>query len=228
MKFDFSGNSMWHLVMQSDFITWLILLALFAMSVLCWAVFFYKLILLRIKKQEMKKALTLLRSVRTFEELRAVIASLSDTLPGFLLQSHLGSLKTLLEDHPNNQKLMDHQIDLLNLSIDQTVEQCIFNEESYLSVLFTCASAAPLIGLFGTVWGLIHAFIGISEKQTADISAVAPGIAEALIATLGGLVVAIPALMMYHYLNVGVKTMEQQLFATSDRFNWIVQRLFAE
>ena len=78
-------------------------------------------------------------------------------------------------------------------------------EESYLPFLFTSASVSPLLGLFGTVWGLVHAFIRISEKQSADITTVAPGIAEALITTLAGLLVAVPALVMYHYLIAQIR-----------------------
>ena len=66
-------------------------------------------------------------------------------------------------------------------------------------MLSVSAAVSPLLGLFGTVWGLVHAFVRIGELQTADIATVAPGIAEALITTLAGLMVAIPALVMYHY-----------------------------
>jgi len=83
------------------------------------------------------------------------------------------------------------------------------------------------LGLFGTVWGLVHAFIRISEKQSADITTVAPGIAEALITTLAGLLVAIPALVMYHYLMSEIRTIERQLFILADKFSFIVQKLFS-
>jgi biopolymer transport protein ExbB len=70
--------------------------------------------------------------------------------------------------------------------------------ESTSAALSTTASVAPLLGLFGTVWGLVHAFMNIAATQSADITAVAPGIAEALITTIAGLLVAIPALVMYN------------------------------
>jgi biopolymer transport protein ExbB/TolQ len=81
-----------------------------------------------------------------------------------------------------------------------------------------------LLGLFGTVWGLIHAFIRISEKQAADITVVAPGIAEALITTLAGLIVAIPALIMYNYLIVRVRHIETQMVQLADRIAFIAQQ----
>jgi biopolymer transport protein ExbB len=66
------------------------------------------------------------------------------------------------------------------------------------SILATIGSTAPFVGLFGTVWGIMNAFIGISKTQTTNLAVVAPGIAEALLATAMGLVAAIPAVMIYN------------------------------
>ena len=137
------------------------------------------------------------------------------------------TLKSLLEAHPERPKLNDKEVEMLQYAVDQTVQDIVHHEESYLPILFTCAGASPLIGLFGTVWGLIHAFMRISEKQSADIATVAPGIAEALITTLAGLLVAIPSLIMYHYLMTQVRKIEHQLYSLADKFMWVVQRLFA-
>src|SRR5690606_23248667 len=65
-------------------------------------------------------------------------------------------------------------------------------------VLATIGSTAPFVGLFGTVWGIMNAFIGISQAQTTNLAVVAPGIAEALLATASGLVAAIPAVVIYN------------------------------
>jgi biopolymer transport protein ExbB len=67
--------------------------------------------------------------------------------------------------------------------------------------LATIGSTAPFVGLFGTVWGIMNAFIGISEAQTTNLAVVAPGIAEALLATAIGLVAAIPAVVIYNRLR---------------------------
>jgi biopolymer transport protein ExbB len=67
-------------------------------------------------------------------------------------------------------------------------------------ILATIGATAPFVGLFGTVWGIMNAFIGISESQTTNLAVVAPGIAEALLATALGLVAAIPAVMIYNHL----------------------------
>jgi biopolymer transport protein ExbB len=66
-------------------------------------------------------------------------------------------------------------------------------------LLATIGATAPFVGLFGTVWGIMNAFIGISESQTTNLAVVAPGIAEALLATALGLVAAIPAVVIYNH-----------------------------
>ena len=70
-------------------------------------------------------------------------------------------------------------------------------------ILATIGAMAPFVGLFGTVWGIMNAFIGISQAQTTNLAVVAPGIAEALLATALGLVAAIPAVVIYNHLARG-------------------------
>ena len=71
--------------------------------------------------------------------------------------------------------------------------------ETHLPFLATVGSTSPYIGLFGTVWGIMNSFIGIAEQQTTNLAVVAPGIAEALLATALGLVAAIPAVVIYNH-----------------------------
>jgi biopolymer transport protein ExbB len=70
-----------------------------------------------------------------------------------------------------------------------------------VNVLATIGSTAPFVGLFGTVWGIMNAFVGIAEKQTTNLAVVAPGIAEALLATAMGLVAAIPSVVIYNHFS---------------------------
>jgi len=92
--------------------------------------------------------------------------------------------------------------------------------------IFTATIAiSPLLGLFGTVWGLIHAFMRISEKQSADIATVAPGIAEALITTLAGLMVAIPAVVMLCYLQSQVRALEYYALRLADTLSMTLSRI---
>ncbi|MGB1557454.1 MAG: protein TolQ [Oceanococcaceae bacterium] len=100
--------------------------------------------------------------------------------------------------------------------------------ESGLAFLATVGSTSPYVGLFGTVWGIMHAFIGLGNVQQATLTAVAPGIAEALIATAIGLVAAIPAVIAYNTFSNQVSRLESRFNAFSEEFLGIVDRHFRE
>ncbi|HXG51937.1 MAG TPA: protein TolQ [candidate division Zixibacteria bacterium] len=98
--------------------------------------------------------------------------------------------------------------------------------EKSLNFLATTASAAPFIGLFGTVWGIMNAFRGLSVTHSSSIQAVAPGIAEALIATAVGLAAAIPALMAYNHFVQRIKVLAVEMDNFSHEFLNIAERHF--
>jgi len=220
------GNSLWQLVEQSDAMSKFVLLTLLVMSIVCWAIFFYKIILLNIKKRQIKKANAALSNVATMEQLLSAASSVSDTLPGYFLSKNLMFLKSVLSSNADGSSTLSvYQVDLVQHHADVVFDDIVYHEESYLPFISTSAAVSPLLGLFGTVWGLVHAFVGISEQQSADIAAVAPGIAEALITTLAGLMVAIPALIMFNFLYIQVQGLEQQLLVVSNTFNSVVRTL---
>lgn len=202
------GNSMWGLIAQSDATSKLVLLILFGMSVICWTILAYKFFALRKTKRQLIKARQLLITAHSVENIRTIGHVIAETVPGVFLNEGINKASLLTHSHG---------LELYKDTLDQTIEEIIAQEESYLSVLFASASVSPLLGLFGTVWGLVHSFISISKTGTADIAAIAPGIAEALMTTLAGLMVAVPALLMYHYLRLQVQTIDQQLMFLRDR-----------
>ena len=215
----FVGNSVWQLLHQSDFLSKFVMLVLLGTSILCWTVFLCKLILVRMRKKDLNNALKLVAKVRSVHDLTLLATHLEGTVPGALLSQSLLYLTALVEVKTS------HASDVLQYHIDQIVDTLISDEEAYLTVLSTSAGVAPLLGLFGTVWGLIHAFIRISEKQSADIVVVAPGIAEALLTTLAGLIVAIPAFVMYNYTAVQVRKIEGQIVQFADKISFVMQQL---
>jgi biopolymer transport protein ExbB len=91
-------------------------------------------------------------------------------------------------------------------------------------VLATIGSTAPFVGLFGTVWGIMNAFIGISQAQTTNLAVVAPGIAEALLATAMGLVAAIPAVVIYNVFARSIAGYRQILADASAGVERLVSR----
>ncbi len=84
--------------------------------------------------------------------------------------------------------------------------------------LATVGSTAPFVGLFGTVWGIMHSFTGIAAAKDTSLAVVAPGIAEALFATAVGLAAAIPAVIFYNQANVALGRVAERLSATVTRF----------
>ncbi|HYA28774.1 MAG TPA: protein TolQ [Acidobacteriota bacterium] len=98
--------------------------------------------------------------------------------------------------------------------------------EKYCTFLATTASSAPFVGLFGTVWGIMDAFRGLSVTHSSSIQAVAPGIAEALIATAVGLAAAIPALMAYNYFVQQIKVLAVEMDNFCNEFLNIAERHF--
>lgn len=225
----FSGNSLWHLVKQSDFVSQLVLLILLGMSIVCWSIFLGKLFFIYAKKRSIREATRKLAQGKSLDDLLEVVSEYSGTLPSIMLSKQLLFFKSLLESettygndrtHTVNRAIRDYS--------DQLLDHALTEEESYLGFLSTSAAVAPLLGLFGTVWGLIHAFVRISQLQSTDITVVAPGIAEALITTLAGLIVAIPALAMYNYLLNQMRSFEIRLISFSQAVHSIMERVLRQ
>ena len=98
------------------------------------------------------------------------------------------------------------------------------NLESQLSFLGSVASVSPYVGLFGTVWGIMHAFTGLASLEQVTLATVAPGIAEALVATAIGLFAAIPAVVAYNRFATRIDRISNKLETFSDEFSNILQR----
>ena len=98
--------------------------------------------------------------------------------------------------------------------------------ERGITFLATTASAAPFIGLFGTVWGIMNAFHGLGDAKSSTLQAVAPGISEALVATAVGLAAAIPAAIAFNFFTVTVKRFRQAMGGFSSEFINVAKKSF--
>lgn len=223
MKF-FTGNALWQLLAQSDWVSWAVILILLSMSIFCWAIAIYKFQIFNRKNKQLHNVLLRLSAVNSLEQLLIVGQQVAQTLPGAVITRSLARAQFLLGEHQGLKKtLSSHDMELLRSEVDSLLDELIVQEEQQVPFLKTCAEAGPLLGLFGTIWGLIHAFVRISQEQNADIVTVAPGIAEALITTLVGLIVAIPALILFNMLQARVQHIEHQLMMVADRCLWVIQ-----
>lgn len=181
----------------------------------------------RIKIKQLQEVIQQLPHIRTVDDLLALHGRYAKTTAGYFIIRLLKYAEWYLEN--NNVKgiqgLTHDQASMIESQGFQLVDEMIMEEEALLPFLSTSAAVSPLLGLFGTVWGLIQAFIAISEKQSADIAAIAPGIAQALTTTLAGLLVAIPAFIMFNYLSLQTRNIEQKLIQLAERCNSVINRL---
>lgn len=217
----FMGNSVWHLIVQSDAMSKMVLITLLGMSITCWTIFFTKLLLFRLKLNQYHAAQKRIISIKTTADLAEFTKLSQKTSPGYFLNAVVPFCQEV--SHNFSQLNAQKRWALIEKQADNALEALLLHNESYLFILSSGAAVAPLLGLFGTVWGLIHSFIRISETQVADIATIAPGIAEALITTLAGLIVAIPALIMFNYLQTKVRQLEHSLILFADTVLFIMQ-----
>ena len=143
-----------------------------------------------------------------YEELLRVTRSKKDLVPGEGFTTELGG------------------VDNVTRAMKRATTVEITKLERALTFLATTASTTPFVGLFGTVWGIMNAFLGLSVTHSSSIQAVAPGIAEALIATAVGLVAAIPALVAYNHFAYRIKVLAADMDNFSHEFLNIAERHF--
>ncbi|AGC50118.1 protein TolQ [Lawsonia intracellularis] len=182
------------LIAQATVVGQVVLLILLLMSVLSWAMMFQKWIAIRLA---MKK--TVLGSERFHDarELRNAVHSIGrDMVSPLYVVAHEGVTEF------NRSKEAGNSEEVIVENVRRALRQGVSTEmtrlSSSLSFLATTANTAPFIGLFGTIWGIMHTFHSIGAMKSASLATVAPGISEALIATAFGLAVAIPATVGYN------------------------------
>jgi len=129
-----------------------------------------------------------------------------------------------LQQSPSGDREGD--LETIERSLMKTQLKELVRLESMVPFLATTGSAGPFIGLFGTVWGIMNSFRAIGAMKTASVANVAPGIAEALIATAIGLVAAIPAVMGYNYFQRKIRVLSNEMETFSKDFLNIVRRHF--
>lgn len=225
MKKIFVANSMWGVIAKSSLTSKVILILGSVVLIACLFVFIYKLLLLKEKNKQIAQVQASIQNAESLDDIIALGLVLKGTLPGAVLGRGLTALKALLSSDDSTKKLSFKEFELLQDSLDQALQDAMQHELEYINVLSVSAAVAPLVGLFGTITGLIQSFIAISQTKSADISAIAPGIAEALLTTFAGLMVAIPALVMYHYLQSRINRLEHELVSLAHRFEWVVKKL---
>lgn len=127
---------------------------------------------------------------------------------------------------PENGVITEADLKGISLALNKAINREIDRLASRLEFLATTGSITPFIGLFGTVWGIMHSFRVIGVKGSASIGGVAPGIAEALIATAAGLLAAIPAVIFYNYLSNKIRLFSTKMDDFSHDFIYMAEKNF--
>jgi len=213
------------LILNASIIVQIVMLILIAFSVLSWGIIFSKWAFLAKIKLETKSFLNQFASSNSVATLyTAVSAKANKNSVAALFFNGINEYNKL-----NKQGTTNAEVILLNIerTLSSTVEAEIDRYENSLSTLATFGSVSPYIGLLGTVWGIMHAFIGLGTQGQATLATVAPGIAEALVATAIGLFVAIPAYIFYNKFTAEVNSLNNKMNKFGDEFLNLISRRLA-
>jgi len=195
--------SPWGMFMAADIVVKAVMAGLAFASVLTWTIWLAKLLELTRASTALRRGIAAIAAARTWDDAKAEIGAKGGAT---------GGVAPLLREADAELTLSVEAMGPHGLSPDGVKERIASRFERAeaaagrammrgTSILATVGATAPFVGLFGTVWGIMNAFIGISKAHTTNLAVVAPGIAEALLATALGLVAAIPAVVMYNFFS---------------------------
>ena len=218
--------SMLGLFMQATLVVKLVMIGLLLASILCWAIVFEKFMALR----------TMNRSIDRFEQQFWSGQSLEDLYLGLGPRQTEGAAAMFvaaMREWKRSQDLVvragfEGILARINTVMNVQLQREVAGLETRLPILATVASSAPFIGLFGTVWGIMHAFTSIAASKNTNLAVVAPGIAEALFATAIGLLAAIPAAIFYNHFTTATAQVGLRLENFADEFTAIISRQLDE
>lgn len=215
--------SIFSLISSSDIIGKSVMLMLLIASIWSWAIILDKIFKLAQVQRRMKNFENVFWSGGVLEQLYESIKRSVNNPLALIFVSAMDECKSLstkgLSDAlKNNHK--ERITGAMYLAQNREVEKL----EKNLSFLATVGSSAPFVGLFGTVWGIMHSFQSIATSKNTSLAVVAPGIAEALLATAIGLFAAIPAVIFYNYLISRITLINNKIEDFSSELNSILSK----
>lgn len=213
--------SMWALFARATLIVKLVMLMLIIASFWAWSIIIQKIIIYRKARAE---AEAFDRRFWSGEPLDELFEEIGPDPDGQSQRVFAAGMMEWRRSHRNDGGLIAGATARIDRSMDVAIAKEAETLQSGLSVLATVGSTAPFVGLFGTVWGIMNAFIEIAEQQNTNLAVVAPGIAEALLATGLGLLAAIPAVIFYNKLSADSDRIVAGYEAFADEFATILSR----
>jgi len=211
------------MVMHASFVVQLVMVGLLLTSLASWTVIFGKLFGLkrvRAQNEEFERAFWTGRNLSELYDDATRNADRAAPMERIFASGMREFLKLRERRVVDAGALVDGARRAMRASLQREMDAI----ESHLSFLATVGSVSPYVGLFGTVWGIMHAFIGLSNLQQVTLATVAPGIAEALVATAIGLFAAIPAVIAYNRFARDIDRIAMQKDTFIEEFSNILQR----
>jgi biopolymer transport protein ExbB len=200
--------SPWGMFLAADMVVKVVMLGLAFASVLTWSVWFAKSLELLFARRSVSRTLKALRGAVTLSDAAAEMPKGNSPATATVRAA-------LAEWHASAGLPVDGIKERVAVALSRIEAKAGRRMTTGTGLLATIGATAPFVGLFGTVWGIMNAFIGISKAQTTNLAVVAPGIAEALLATAIGLVAAIPAVMIYNVFARAIAAYKANLADTS-------------
>jgi biopolymer transport protein TolQ len=227
--------SIWNMIVTSSWVAKIVLLILVVFSLVSWAIIIRKAALFR--KLRSRRA----RFFDAFAQRTSLAEAYQTTLalpPNPLTEVFKAGVRELklLTQRPEESSFSDNPVrarepaisilekESIAMALEREAAKQVEALEAGLPFLATTSSAAPFLGLLGTVWGVMDAFLNIGLRGSGNMAAVAPGVAEALIATVAGLAVAIPAVIAYNYFVGRVREVSDELAHFSSELISVILR----
>ncbi|MBD8492215.1 tonB-system energizer ExbB [Pseudomonas syringae] len=210
--------SPWGMYQNADIVVKAVMIGLAIASIITWTIWIAKGFELLGAKRRLRTEIASLKKARTLNEASASNGK-EGTLAHLLVHDALEEMRLSA-----NSREREGIKERVSFRLERLVANCGRTMSIGTGVLATIGSTAPFVGLFGTVWGIMNSFIGIAKTQTTNLAVVAPGIAEALLATALGLVAAIPAVVIYNVFARSIAGYKAQVSDASAQVLLLVSR----
>jgi biopolymer transport protein TolQ len=220
-------HDLWQLALGSGWVVRLVLLALLAASIGTWGIAFAKGREMRRARRQSERFIDVFWEAKNLAAIHAASEKLEHSPVAHVFSAgyqEMQRLSRLKRESGEAEESEFGGIENVQRAMQRARTQEVTRLERGLTFLATTASTAPFVGLFGTVWGIMTAFMGLSTTTSSSIQAVAPGIAEALIATAVGLAAAIPAVVMYNRFARQLRVLSAEMDTFGAEFLNIAER----
>ena len=209
----------------------IVLYLLISFSIISWGIILYKMRQVRTARRQSQRFVEMFWDTKNLTTIHTASQELKQSPVAQVFRAGYQELVRLTRAKRPNAPGEEMATDLggvenVERAMKRATSQELTQLEKALTFLATTASSTPFIGLFGTVWGIMTAFRGLSTTQSSSIQAVAPGISEALIATAVGLFAAIPALIGYNYFARQIRVLHADMENFASEFLNIAERHF--